>query len=118
MSPHPQVLHPFLESHIHLSFRSLQQFKSEFKESALQVFGSGWTWLVWSRSQSILKIKNTSNGETPLLNPDLVPLLACDVWEHAYYIDYQNRRGDFVEGWIKYIHWNHVQEILNEFIVL
>lgn len=76
------------------AFGSFEQFKVTFKEAAVTQFGSGWAWLVLDKSKT-LKIVKTGNAENPLTQ-GLVPLLTCDVWEHAYYLDYQNRRPDYV----------------------
>ena len=78
-------------------FGDLAGFRSEFKASALAQFGSGWTWLV--RTKEGVDIANTSNAETPLTD-HVVPLLTLDVWEHAYYLDYQNKRDEYVETFL------------------
>lgn len=88
------------------NFGSVDQFLEEFKKTALTHFGSGWAWLVLDKDNS-LKIVSTSNQETPLKN-DLKPLLTIDVWEHAYYLDYQNLRGSYIDNFIKIIDWDVV----------
>src|SRR5690606_15952477 len=80
---------------------SVEDFKSAFNTSAAGNFGSGWTWLV-KKADGSLDIVNTSNAATPLTTSD-VPLLTCDVWEHAYYIDYRNARPKYLESF-----WNLV----------
>ena len=82
-------------SEIIASFGSLENFKEEFKNSALTQFGSGWVWLV--KAGDKLEIKKTANAD-PVFLSEVKPLLVIDVWEHAYYLDYQNRRGDFVSA--------------------
>jgi len=79
------------------AFGSIDAFKQEFTQAAVTQFGSGWAWLVLENGQ--LKITKTSNAATPLTQGQ-VPLLTCDVWEHAYYLDYQNRRPDFVAAFL------------------
>lgn len=75
------------------SFGSFEVFRDEFTAAGNTVFGSGWAWLVWSVSQNSLKILKTSNADCPLTSPEnLIPLLTIDVWEHAYYLNYQNMR--------------------------
>lgn len=86
---------PELLALINQSFGSLEDLYSEFKAAALGQFGSGWAWLV--KDGENLKIFKTANADTPITH-GLKPLLALDVWEHAYYLDYQNRRADFVES--------------------
>src|SRR5215510_2162816 len=85
---------------------SFDGFKEAFSRSAVANFGSGWTWLV-KKVDGSLDIVNTSNAQTPLTGADK-PLLACDVWEHAYYIDYRNRRADYVAGFWKLANWDFV----------
>lgn len=77
-------------------FGSLAVLLEEFKKAAVSQFGSGWVWLVFDKDK--LKIVSTGNAFTPLTTDEMVPLLCVDVWEHAYYLDYQNRRADFVDG--------------------
>jgi len=84
-----------LSSLINESFGSLENFYNELKTAALGQFGSGWVWLV--KDGENLKIMKTANADTPIAH-DLKPLLTIDVWEHAYYLDYQNRRADFIDG--------------------
>ena len=74
-------------------FGSFQKFADEFKQAALTQFGSGWAWLVWDGKK--LSIRKTANADLPMIFEETA-LLTCDVWEHAYYIDYQNRRADYV----------------------
>jgi len=81
----------------------LGAFKEMFKETAVGQFGSGWAWLVVDKGE--LKIARTSNAMTPIVSGQ-TPLLACDVWEHAYYLDYQNRRPDFIQAFLdKLVNW-------------
>jgi superoxide dismutase, Fe-Mn family len=82
---------------------SFEAFKEAFTKSAIGNFGSGWTWLV-RRPDGSLDIVNTSNAGTPLTGPD-IPLLTCDVWEHAYYIDYRNRRPDYLGAFWNLVNW-------------
>ncbi|MCX7043940.1 MAG: superoxide dismutase [Candidatus Sumerlaeota bacterium] len=82
------------------SFGSLDKFKSAFVADALAQFGSGWVWLVQDSDQ--LKIVKTSNADSPLAHGQNA-LLTCDIWEHAYYLDYQNRRKDFVEAFVNHL---------------
>ena len=85
-------------------FGDLDGFRDAFKRSALGQFGSGWTWLV--NTAEGVDIANTGNAETPLTD-GAIPLLALDVWEHAYYLDYQNRRDAYVDAFLsKLINWH------------
>jgi Fe-Mn family superoxide dismutase len=93
-------------------FGSFDAFKTAFKEAALGQFGSGWVWLCLHADG--LAIAKTSNAETPLLGGARL-LLTCDVWEHAYYIDYRNRRADFVDIFLNHlINWDFAQANYDE----
>ena len=91
----------------------LDVFMAEFSKAALANFGSGWTWLVKSTDGS-LDIVSTSNAATPLTQTDVTPLLTCDVWEHAYYIDYRNARAKYLENFWKVVDWKVVSERYGE----
>ncbi|MFZ1683254.1 MAG: superoxide dismutase [Candidatus Zixiibacteriota bacterium] len=95
---------------IERKFGSFDEFKKLFAEAAMTQFGSGWAWLVKNADGS-LEIVKTPNAENPLTTGKK-PLLTCDVWEHAYYIDYRNRRADFVEGFWKVVNWEWVERNL------
>ncbi len=84
-------------------FGSYRQWKEKMKQAALGVFGSGWAWLMADKN-GILSIVQTANQNVPELK-DYTPILLIDVWEHAYYLQYQNRRADYVEGWFGLINW-------------
>ncbi len=96
---------------INTAFGSLEQMKSSFNEAAGTRFGSGWAWLIVS-SDKQLKITSTPNQDNPLMNlPEIeqgMPILGLDVWEHAYYLKYQNKRGDYVGNWWNVVNWNEV----------
>ncbi|WP_332847804.1 superoxide dismutase [Massilia sp. S19_KUP03_FR1] len=94
---------------INAKWGSFDKFKEEFQKSCVGNFGSGWTWLV--QKDGGVDIVNTSNAGTPLTGTDK-PLLTCDVWEHAYYIDYRNARPKFVEGFWNLVNWNFVNSNL------
>jgi Fe-Mn family superoxide dismutase len=91
---------------INKKWGSVAAFKEAFAKSATTNFGSGWTWLV-KKADGSIDVVNTSNAGTPLTAGDK-PLLTCDVWEHAYYIDYRNRRPDFVGAFWNLVNWEFV----------
>jgi superoxide dismutase, Fe-Mn family len=91
---------------INQAFGDVAKFKEEFTKVALATFGSGWAWLV-QRPDGSLALVSTSNANTPLTGED-TPLLTCDVWEHAYYIDYRNARAKFVEAFWNVVNWDFV----------
>jgi len=92
------------------SFGSFADFKEKFTAAAANLFGSGWAWLV-KKSDGSLAIVQTSNAETPLTGDD-VPVLTCDVWEHAYYIDYRNARPKYIEAFWNLANWEFASEQL------
>ncbi len=95
-----------LSEHIAKSFGDFARFKAEFERMALAVFGSGWVWLV-QRPDATLALLATVNAGSPLTGED-VPLLACDLWEHAYYIDYRGDRARYLEAFWKLVNWEFV----------
>jgi Fe-Mn family superoxide dismutase len=90
---------------IHKQWGSFDAFKEEFTKCAATTFGSGWAWLVRNADGS-LAIVSTSNAATPLTDPSKTALLTCDVWEHAYYIDYRNARPSYLEHWWSLVNWD------------
>lgn len=95
---------------INAYFGNYSNFIEHLKNAGLTQFGSGWAWLVLKNDK--LEIIKTSNADTPIAH-GIIPLLTIDVWEHAYYLDYQNRRGDYLDAFIKYlINWDFVNSFL------
>ena len=93
---------------IEKEFGSYEEFKEKFTNAAVTLFGSGWAWLVKNK-EGKLEIVQTSNAENPM-RQDKTPLLVCDVWEHAYYIDKQNRRPAYLESFWNLVDWKKVEE--------
>ena len=96
-----------LEEALIRDFGSVRQWKEQMSQSAIGVFGSGWAWLV-SDQDGTLMILTTANQDVPDLRL-YTPILLIDVWEHAYYLQYRNRRPDYVQGWHKLIHWKKAE---------
>ncbi|CBH18664.1 iron superoxide dismutase, putative [Trypanosoma brucei gambiense DAL972] len=94
------------------SFGSFARFKEEFTNAAVGHFGSGWAWLVQDTTTKKLKVVQTHDAGCPLTEADLKPILACDVWEHAYYIDYKNDRPAYVQTFWNVVNWAHAEEQL------
>lgn len=97
-----------LAAAIEQTFKSYDEFKKQFSEAATGNFGSGWTWLV-KNADGKLEIVNTSNAGNPLTEGQQ-PLLTCDVWEHAYYIDYRNARPKYLDAFWNLVNWKFVAE--------
>jgi Fe-Mn family superoxide dismutase len=100
-----------LASAINAHFGSIDEFKAKFTDSAVNNFGSGWTWLV-QNTDGGLAIVNTSNAATPL-SDCVTPLLTVDVWEHAYYIDYRNLRPKYMEAFWALVNWDFAENNVN-----
>ena len=94
---------------IDASFGSLDGFKKEFSAAAMSQFGSGWAWLVKGKDKPLAVVKH-ANQDNPVTNGDTV-LLGCDVWEHAYYLKYQNKRADYVNAWFSVVNWDFVASL-------
>ena len=92
---------------IKATFGDFAAFKAKIKENALGQFGSGWSWLVWDGGK--LQAVKRPNQDSPLMD-GLIPVLGIDVWEHAYYLKYQNKRPDYVDAWWNTVNWKAVEE--------
>jgi Fe-Mn family superoxide dismutase len=97
---------------IEKNFGSFANFKTQFSDAGKNRFGSGWAWLYTDASKN-LKIGSTPNQDNPLMDVSEIkgfPLLGLDVWEHAYYLKYQNKRVDYIENWWNVVNWSYVQK--------
>lgn len=97
-----------LRAAIDARFGSLEALQKEFAQAATARFGSGWAWLVWQNGQ--LDVVSTANQDSPLMS-GAQPIIGLDVWEHAYYLEYQNRRADYVKAFWKVLNWDAVEAI-------
>lgn len=99
-----------LKARIEKGFGSYEAFAAEFKQAAVTQFGSGWAWLVLEKGN--LRIMKTANADLPMVH-GATALLTCDVWEHAYYLDYQNRRPDYVDTFLAHlVNWDFAASLL------
>ncbi len=112
LTPGGSMPHGELISAIERDFQSFENFKELFSKAAATLFGSGWAWLVKDQSGK-LSVVQESNAGNPMRN-GLTPLLTCDVWEHAYYIDKQNRRPDYISDFWTIVNWDFVAENLKK----
>ncbi|MFL5787790.1 MAG: superoxide dismutase [Flavisolibacter sp.] len=97
---------------INSSFGSFEAFKNQFSDAGKTRFGSGWAWLILDNDKA-LRIGSTPNQDNPLMDISELkgyPLLGLDIWEHAYYLRYQNKRPDYIANWWKIVNWNFVQD--------
>jgi len=97
----------------------MEQLEAVFKDKATKLFGSGWCWLVWTASSTSpvggsLSVETTSNQDTPSMVQGKLALLALDVWEHAYYLNYKNKRFEYIDSFWTIINWDSVQERFGE----
>lgn len=98
---------------INSTFGSLDACKAAFKDAGIKQFGSGWAWLIVGKDGK-LAITSTPNQDNPLMDTAAVqgtPILGCDVWEHAYYLHYQNKRPDYLDAWWQIVNWDYVAEL-------
>lgn len=116
MTPGGTVLgQGLLRQAIERTFGSFEQFVQLFQDAAKSCFGSGWAWLVIDVRTGNLEIMTTQNQDNPISLGKQV-ILALDVWEHAYYIHYQNRRADYIAAWWHVVNWNYVQDLYGHLI--
>ena len=97
-----------LANAINSTFGSFDQFKAAFNDAGVKRFGSGWAWLIMDRSGKLLVI-STANQDSPLMEGQS-PIMGNDVWEHAYYLKYQNRRPDYLNAWWNVVNWNEIEK--------
>jgi Fe-Mn family superoxide dismutase len=98
-----------LASTVAKAFGSFESFREKFSAAAISLFGSGWAWLV-VKKDGTLSVYNLPNQESPLSQGD-TPILTLDVWEHAYYLKYHNRRAEYVQNWWNVVNWSKVAEL-------
>ena len=116
----PELISKFVESEkmpgwvvIDEDQSSFETFKAEFSKAAATVFGSGWAWLCVGADGKLLVTK-TANQDNPISTGAGSPILGLDVWEHSYYLGYQNRRPDYIEAWWNVVDWDRVNNVLSE----
>lgn len=117
LSPYKTKISDELLNEINTTFGTFEKFKEEFSDAAMKRFGSGWAWLIVN-DYGKLQIISTPNQDNPLMDVTAVkgyPLLCIDVWEHAYYLNYQNKRNDYIIAFFNIINWKEVDERFRKF---
>jgi Fe-Mn family superoxide dismutase len=115
MAPGGKPLSSTMQTVIEKTFGSVSDMKNKFNTAAAQRFGSGWAWLVLDKQKQLI-IGSTPNQDNPLMDVSELkgyPLLGIDVWEHAYYLKYQNKRADYVSAWWSIVNWEEVEKRYN-----
>ena len=112
MSPKKKNISGEIKSLIEKEFKSLDNFKKLFIETGMNHFGSGWVWLCINDGK--LKLSSMLNQNNPIIEKCGEPLIGCDLWEHAYYLKYQNDKNAYLEKWFELINWDYINEILEK----
>lgn len=112
LTPTPTTISPLLTQALVARFGSVDAFKSEFSNAAATLFGSGWVWLAFD-ANNVLQIVPEPNAGNPITR-NMRPLMCIDVWEHAYYLDYQNRRGDYIKNFWNLVNWDYIEKRMQD----
>lgn len=112
LTPTPTTISPLLTQALVARFGSVDAFKSEFSNTAVTLFGSGWVWLALDVN-NVLQIVPEPNAGNPITR-NMRPLMCIDVWEHAYYLDYQNRRGDYIKNFWNLVNWDYIEKRMQD----
>lgn len=112
ISPKKKSISGEIKNLIEIDFKSLDQFKKSFIDTGMNHFGSGWIWLCIKDGK--LKLSSMINQNNPIIEKCGEPLLGCDLWEHAYYLKYQNDKNTYLEKWFELINWDYINEILEK----
>ena len=112
LTPTPTTISPLLTQALVARFGSVDAFKSEFSNAAATLFGSAWVWLALD-ANNVLQIVPEPNAGNPITR-NMRPLMCIDVWEHAYYLDYQNRRGDYIKNFWNLVNWDYIEKRMQD----
>ena len=112
LTPTPTTISPLLTQALVARFGSVDAFKSEFSNAAATLFGSGWVWLALD-ANNVLQIVPEPNAGNPITR-NMRPLMCIDVWQHAYYLDYQNRRGDYIKNFWNLVNWDYIEKRMQD----
>lgn len=110
LSPTTQTPSGKLKMDILSQWGEMEDFMAEFKDVGLKRFGSGWVWLVYSEKSSKLEIISTPNQDNPLMMDGMLPIIGCDLWEHAYYLKHKSNRGKWIDTFFEILNWENAGE--------
>ena len=110
LSPTTQTPSGKLKMDILSQWGDMEDFMAEFKDAGLKRFGSGWVWLVYSEKSSKLEIISTPNQDNPLMMDGMLPIIGCDLWEHAYYLKHKSNRGNWIDTFFEILNWENAGE--------
>ena len=110
LSPTTQTPSGKLKMDILSQWGEMEDFMKEFKDAGLKRFGSGWVWLVYSEKSSKLEIISTPNQDNPLMMDGMLPIIGCDLWEHAYYLKHKSNRGNWIDTFFEILNWENAGE--------
>jgi superoxide dismutase, Fe-Mn family len=110
LSPTTQTPSGKLKMDILSQWGEMEDFMAEFKDTGLKRFGSGWVWLVYSEKSSKLEIISTPNQDNPLMMDGMLPIIGCDLWEHAYYLKHKSNRGKWIDTFFEILNWENAGE--------
>ena len=112
LTPTPTTISPLLTQELVARFGSVDAFKSEFSNAATTLFGSGWVWLALDANNMLQIVPEPNAGNS--ITRNMRPLMCIDVWEHAYYLDYQNRRGDYIKNFWNLVNWDYIEKRMQD----
>ena len=116
LSPNPTTPTSELKMDILREWETMEDFQSEFKEMGLKRFGSGWVWLVYNEKVGGLEIISTPNQDNPLMMDGVLPIIGCDLWEHAYYLKHKSNRGNWIDTFFKILNWDFANKWYNKVV--
>jgi Fe-Mn family superoxide dismutase len=114
LSPTKTIPSGKLKMNILSQWGTMEDFMKEFKDVGLKRFGSGWVWLVFNKSNNKLEIVSTPNQDNPLMMEGLIPIIGCDLWEHAYYLKHKSNRGNWIDTFFEIMNWDFAGNIYKE----
>lgn len=116
LSPNPTTPSSELKMDILRRWDTMEDFQTEFKDAGLKRFGSGWVWLVYNEKVGGLEIISTPNQDNPLMMDGMLPIIGCDLWEHAYYLKHKSNRGNWIDTFFEILNWDFANKWYNKVV--